>query len=156
VRIADETRQAFTRIAGDISEVQTLVRDIATASEEQSRGVTQINVAIGEVAKTALATSQQADELAASAAEMQAATETMRKDFERFKLRRVEAPKAGAGALSLDNLSPEMLAQLRSMFAAQAAQPTPAKANGNGRMNGGAGLNGKASADRDERGFANF
>jgi methyl-accepting chemotaxis protein len=154
VRIADETREAFTRIAGDIKEVQTLVRDIATASEEQSRGVTQINVAISEVAKTALSTSQQADELAASAAEMQAATETMRKEFERFKLRKIEMPKPGAGVLSIEDLSPEMMSQLRAMFGAQSGDGAAAPAHA--RLNGSAKLNGRANTDRDERGFANF
>lgn len=168
VRIADETRDAFTRIAKDINEVQTLVRDIAVASEEQARGVTQINVAIGEVARSALSTSQQADELAASAAEMQAATETMRSDFERFKLRRIEVAKAAA--ISLDNLTPEMMAQLRTLFAAQSAEggTAPARpaalangsrANGsqtNGTQANGTRANGRASADIDERGFANF
>jgi methyl-accepting chemotaxis protein len=166
VRIADETRQAFTRIAGDIEQVQTLVRDIAIASEEQARGVTQINMAIGEVAKSALATSQQADELASSAAEMSSATETMRRDFNRYKLRK--APVVKQGAVSLDNISPEMLAQLRSMMMAQFTADMPAarsdKSNGaakagqNGTRTNGAHANGSArhNADRDERGFTDF
>ena len=162
VRIADETRQAFTRIATDIEQVQTLVRDIAIASEEQARGVTQINQAIGEVAKSALATSQQADELAASAAEMSSATETMRRDFNRYKLRKAPAPKPGV--TSIDAIPPEVLAQLRSMMMAQfSADMTVAqadKANGKPRANGAlnGALNGAAhhNADRDERGFTDF
>ena len=152
VRIADETRAAFTKIAGDIQQVQTLVRDIAVASEEQARGVTQINLAVGEIAKSALATSQQADELAASATEMQSATETMRSDFSRFKLRPIEVPKSKA--VSLDSLSPEMLDQLRSMMAAQmgTAGPVYDKPLVNGHANGSA----RGNTDRDDRGFANF
>lgn len=144
VTIADETRAAFSKIAGDVKQVQTLVKDIAVASEEQARGVTQINVAIGEVAKSALATSQQADELAASAAEMQSATETMQKDFSRFRLRPVSAPKTSA--IALDSLSPDMLAQLRRMLMTEGA------ANGEARRMNGA----VSNTDRDERGFANF
>jgi methyl-accepting chemotaxis protein len=160
VRIADETRQAFTRIAGDIEQVQTLVRDIAIASEEQARGVTQINQAIGEVAKSALSTSQQADELAASATEMSSATETMRRDFNRYKLRKAAAPKPGV--TSLDSISPEVLAQLRSMMMAQFAAETPAtradKADKADKPRAHAGMNGaaKSNADRDERGFGDF
>ncbi len=151
VRIAGEARESFTRIATDIQEVQTLVRDIAVASEEQARGVTQINSAIGDVAKAALATSQQADELAASATEMQSATEVMRRDFDRFKLRQIATPRAETFGLA--DMSPEMMAQLRAIFAAEIGgrQPgatTPAKhANGAARP---------SSVDRDERGFANF
>jgi methyl-accepting chemotaxis protein len=151
VRIAGETREAFAKIAQDIKQVQTIVNDIAVASEEQSRGVTQINGAIGEIAKTALATSQQADELAASSNEMQAATETMRRDFSRFTLRPIEAPSARP--ITLDSLTPEMFAQLRTMFEAQ--MMPGARTNGDARKK----ANGAAhrpSADADERGFANF
>ena len=151
VRIAGETREAFARIAQDIHQVQTIVSEIAVASSEQSRGVTQINVAIGEIAKTALATSQQADELAASSNEMQAATETMRKDFNRFKLRPVQVAKPQA--ISLDTLTPEMFAQLRSMFEAQMGHLTNGKDHSARKLNGSAP---RPSADHDERGFANF
>lgn len=163
VRIAGETRESFLRIADDIKQVQTIVSDIALASDEQSRGVTQINVAIGEIAKTALATSQQADELAASSSQMQAATETMRRDFSRFKLRPVEVQ--GTRPITLDSLTPELLAQLRSMFETQSMQGAPSmpgapsmhapRPNGDARKK----TNGAAhrpNADHDERGFANF
>lgn len=151
VRIADEARESFTRISADIQEVQTLVRDIAVASSEQARGVTQINEAIGEVAKAALATSQQADELAAGAAQMQSATEIMRRDFDRFKLRKTAAPKAAG--FSLSDMTPEMMAQLRAMFAAEA----PAGQNGSGKKAANGRIAGSASSlDRDERGFATF
>ncbi|WP_126976384.1 methyl-accepting chemotaxis protein [Frigidibacter oleivorans] len=155
VRIADETRAAFSRIAEDITEVQRLVGDIAVASEEQSRGVTQINVAIAEIAKSALATSQQAEELAASTTEMATATDSMRRDFDRFTLRRIEPPKSAI--TTLDQLSPELLAQLRLMLAgaggaaATAPAPLPAGQPAARRPH----VNGK-SADHDERGFGNF
>jgi methyl-accepting chemotaxis protein len=155
VRIADETRQAFTRIAGDIEQVQSIVREIAVASDEQARGVTQINQAIGEVAKSALSTSQQADELAASSAEMSSATETMRRDFARYKLRKIVAPKATV--TSLDAVSPEVMAQLRSMMMAQLNAELPAAARGD-KARAHPGMNGaaKSNADRDERGFGDF
>jgi len=151
VRIADETREAFARIAQDIQQVQTIVNDIAVASDEQARGVTQINVAIGEIAKTALATSQQADELAASSNQMQAATETMRTDFSRFKLRPVELRKSSA--ITLDSLTPEMMAQLRAMIEGQIGQGSRPSGQGRVKMNGSAH---RSNVDHDERGFANF
>ena len=153
VRIADETRQAFTKIAGDIGQVKELVNDIAIASEEQARGVTQVTAAIGEVARSALTTSQQADELAASATQMSSATEMMRRDFNRYKLRKVTAPKPSA--TSLEDLSPEMLAQLRSMMMAQFGSNHPA-GNDRSKMNGTHAAASNANVDRDERGFADF
>jgi methyl-accepting chemotaxis protein len=146
VRIADETRQAFTKIAADIAQVQTLVSEIAVASDEQARGVTQINQAIGEVAKSALSTSQQAEELAASATQMSSATETMRRDFARYKLRKVTTREAGMDML--DNLSPEMMARLRAMMQAENAPKAAPTASMNGL--------GRTNADRDERGFKDF
>jgi methyl-accepting chemotaxis protein len=146
VRIADETSEAFTRIADDIQQVQKLVGEIAGASDEQARGVTQINGAIGEVAKSALATSQQADELAASAAEMQATTESILKDFSRFMLRKIEPPKPIAAALpALDKLPPDVLAQLRHLIANHVGGHQGAR-NGSARFD----------PDRDERGFTGF
>ena len=146
VRIADETSKSFGMIVGDIEKVRALVGDIATASEEQSRGVAQINSAIGEVARSALSTSQQADELAASAAEMQAATENMRAEVGRFKLRKPEP--VSMAMPGLDQLPADLLAQLQRMVAAQmglgAAAPQPVRKTG------------AVSADHDERGFAGF
>lgn len=151
VRIAGETREAFARIAQDIQEVQTIVNDIAVASDEQARGVTQINLAIGEIAKTALATSQQADELAASSNQMQAATEMMRGDFSRFKLRPVA--KSKPAPIDLDNLTPEMMAQLRAMLDGQAGMSGRSGSDDRARMNGSAH---RSKVDHDERGYANF
>ena len=145
VRIADETSRAFVSIADDIEKVKSLVRDIATASDEQSRGVAQMNGSIGEIAKSALSTSQQAEELAASVAELEAATESMRSEVARFRLR--QAP-ARAAALDLGAIPADLMAQIQSMIARHAPQ-TPAAAPRRAAA-------GPSSANRDQRGFANF
>ncbi|PRY86456.1 methyl-accepting chemotaxis protein [Donghicola tyrosinivorans] len=139
VRIASETSEAFSQIAGDIQKVRDIVSEIDRASGEQSRGVAQINDAIGEIAKAALATSQQAEELAATSAQMTSATTQMRNEIGRFKLRASTA--AMNGMPDLTNLSPEMLAQINKMMAGKA----PATAGA-----------GRGNSDRDERGFGNF
>ena len=141
VKIADETSRAFVSIADDITKVKTLVRDITTASGEQSRGVAQINLAIGEVAKSALSTSQQAEELAASAAEMQAATESMLTEIGRYRLRRRGAPQTEVAGLNLDGLPADLMAQIQMMIARQMAAPQSG---------------GIKPTDRDARGYANF
>ena len=147
MRIADEASHSFSQIADDIDKVRTLVRDISVSSEEQSRGVAQINTAIGEVAKSALSTSQQADELAASAAEMQAATSSMRQEMSRYRLRKPTAvPTAMPG---LDQISPEILAYLQDLVAARAPERSQSLAPRKP-------MNGTRSADHDERGFADF
>ena len=148
VRIADETSKSFGQIVDDIEKVRALVSDIATASEEQSRGVAQINIAIGEVARSALSTSQQADELAASSSQMQSAAEAMRQEMSRFSLRKAAATPLSA-IPGLEMLPPEMLAQIQRMMAGNGGVPAAlAMPVSNGQ--------GPRSADHDERGFAGF
>lgn len=141
VRIADETREAFSRITDEISEVKSIVEEIDRASEEQARGVAQISQAIGDIAKTTLSTSQQADELASTAAQMNAATQQMRAQVSKFQLRRTTAHPSQA--MSMDRMSPDMMAQLQKMFANGSA---PAA-----RVNGANG-----SIDKDGRGYGPF
>jgi len=162
VKIASQTSEAFEQIASDIDEVKTLVLDISTSSEEQMRGVEQINLAIGDVAKTALSTSQQADELAAISAQMQAATEHMRSELSRFTLRKI-APKTHALS-GLNGLDPAVLASIQSLLAQQGVVPKSGMNNGiPGRdfiskrspapkANGANG----SYRDQDERGFEDF
>jgi methyl-accepting chemotaxis protein len=150
VKIADETSKSFAVIVNDIEEVKTIVREISTASEEQSRGVAQINLSIGEIAKTALATSQQADELASGAAEMAAATASMRAEVGRFKLRKVDTKLHTLS--SLDQIPADLLAQLQSMLAAQMGGAAPAPT-----VNGAANrATAPRLADHDRRGFSGF
>lgn len=137
VAIADEVRASFMRIADDVKESELLMSSIAQASEEQSRGVAQINIAISEVAKAAMSASSQADQLAASSNEMRAATESVREALSRFKLRKV----TDLSPVIPEGLSPDLLAQIQAMIAAQAA-PAPVS-----RMTG---------SDRDSRGYGHF
>lgn len=148
VRLASETSESFEKIADNIGEVRELVETINRASEEQSRGVAQINSAIGEVARTALATSQQADELAATSAEMTAATESMSREISRFRLRPLSPSPADFGMVDgMENLPPEMMAKLKAMM----GNKLPSAGAGAGGANGAA-----SGGDHDERGFLNF
>ena len=148
VKIADETSRAFVSIADDIEKVKSLVTEIATASDEQSRGVAQINIAIGEIAKSALSTSQQAEELAASSSQLQAATESMRAEIARYRLRKQETRPIDG--LSFEGIPADLMAQIQAMIAGQMgmnrAAPAPARAAAAGNRN----------SDRDQRGFGSF
>ena len=141
VKIADEASRAFASIAGDIDQVRSFMREIAVASDEQARGVAQINTAISEVAKTALVTSQQAEEVAARVAEMEQASERMHREVSRFQLR---AQPAAVELPALDSLPPDIAAQVLALMKARTA-PTPKETHPSHR-----------SPDRDERGFKGF
>jgi methyl-accepting chemotaxis protein len=138
VRIADETSEAFTGISEQINQVKQIVEEIERASAEQSRGVAQISLAMGEIAKTALDTSQQADELAAAAAQMNAATDQMKAQVGRFKLRKADV---ALPSNIMQQMTPEMLAQIQRMMQSQPARPSSAS---------------KQSLDTDARGYGAF
>lgn len=138
VKVSAEAKAAFGAIAGDVKKSEELVSSIATASEEQARGVAQISIAIGEVAKAAMSTSSQADQLAALSSEMRAAIDSVTSTVARFKL---AARKISAG-LSLESLPPDIFAQIQQMIESRKSVVSPALK--------------VVSSDRDHRGFGRF
>lgn len=142
VKIADETSEAFTKITAEIDQVKEVVEEIDKASEEQARGVAQITQAIAEIAKTILATSQQADELAATSSQINGATQQINHEVARFKLRASGGYSAPVTPASMAQLSPDVMAQIQRMVDT---------GSGNGALNGGGG-----QSDKDKRGYGTF
>ena len=150
VSIAAETGSALEAIVGNVVKVRDLVSEIATASAEQSRGVSQINTAMGQVATAAQQGSQQAEELASSSAQLSSVAAQLHEEMARFKLR----PRQAANTVvpGLGELTPEQLRQLKALLLAQDAAPRqearPAARRGApGRV---------LPLDADERGFKHF
>lgn len=156
VAIAKETREALDQIVTNVVRVKDLVAEIAVASAEQSRGISQINVAMNQVSKASQEGSQQAEELAASSSELSKLAESMSESVRRFKLRE----RASAGALGLPGLNgmtAEMVEQLKALLGNQqrgdvAAPSKVAAAGGRPRKNASAII----PLDQDERGFGGF
>lgn len=117
VEIANETRVALDQIVGNVIKVKDLVAEIATASVEQSTGVSQINVAMNQVAKAAQESSQQAEELATASNELNRVANIMRSEIRNFKLR--ERPKQAndLANMGLEGLTPELLMQIKALLA---------------------------------------
>ncbi len=107
VGIADETAGALGEIVQNVTKVKDLVAEIAVASEEQAKGVEQVSSAMLQVNLGAQASSQQSEELAATAAELGQLAEVLRAQTVRFKLREKQAL---AGDLS--GMTPDMLHQM--------------------------------------------
>jgi methyl-accepting chemotaxis protein len=145
VSISTGVQQAFDQIANTVKKSGDLVTGISTASQEQSKGVTQINLATSELAREAVATSAQADQLAAASAEMNAATEAVKKALKMFKLRERKQSKE----IDLSSLSPEMLQKLIAMMPQDFSLPSPPPALNVESKN-------VTYLDRDSRGYANF
>jgi len=151
VGIANETREALDQIVGNVVKVKDLVAEIATASTEQSRGVSQINVAMNQVSKAAQEGSQQAEELASSSGELTNVANQMRVEISRFKLRERQHQASGVG---LENISPEMIRQIMAMMRAeQAGQGVAPKAAAPARAKSPKSV---LPLDADERGFSGF
>ncbi len=156
VAIAAETRSALEAIVGNVMQVRDLVGEIATASAEQSRGVSQINTAMGQVATAAQQGSQQAEELASSSAELSSVSAQLREEIARFRLR----PRQIANLVvpGLGELTPEQLRQLKALLAAQdveapSAARVPVRAHAASRRP----VPGRVlPLDADERGFKHF
>ena len=148
VNIAAETGDALDKIVTNVTKVKNLVSEISTASVEQSRGVSQINIAMGQVASAAREGSLQSEEQALSSTGLTAVASRTQQELSRFKLR---SRQRSSGLLSLDGITPELLRQLQAMLAQQNAvkapvAATPAKKSPKQVM----------PLDSDERGFGKF
>ncbi|MEY2700403.1 MAG: hypothetical protein RIQ52_1158 [Pseudomonadota bacterium] len=122
VRIANETRESLDRIVKDVVLVKELVAEITVASSEQSKGISQINVAMNQLAKSAHASHDQAANLAVASKDLGVVARRLADDVEHFSLREIETAASGAAVdmSVLDGLSPELLAQLMGMLEHQA------------------------------------
>jgi methyl-accepting chemotaxis protein len=164
VGIADETAEALGEIVGNVVKVKDLVGEIAAASEDQSRGVTQVNTAMVQVNQGAQAGSQQSEELASTADELGQLAEVLRDQTARFKVR-----AAGGHEYGSAGMTPEMLRQVIEEKIAEAIRagglvsvatpagdggPAVARPRATAKGDGDAGL--EMPLDRDERGYGEF
>ncbi len=79
VLISGKVKQALTNIATKIHQVDELAAEVATASSEQSKGISQISIAITEMDKITQANAANSEESAASAQELNSQAEIMQK-----------------------------------------------------------------------------
>jgi len=76
-QLVERTNGAFAEVAKSVSRVGQLLDEISSASEEQFRGVDQINVAVSEMEKVIQATAANAEESAAAAEQLSSQAEEM-------------------------------------------------------------------------------
>ena len=85
VRIAGETAASLTEIVSGINESSQLISDIATSSEEQSLGISQINTGIDHVADVIRQNNATAEESAAASMEMSSQANSLRSLIDEFE-----------------------------------------------------------------------
>jgi methyl-accepting chemotaxis protein len=76
--LTNATQEAFKENAEISRKIGQLVDEIATASEEQSNGIKQVNIAVGEMDKVTQSTAASAEESAAASEELNAQAEQMK------------------------------------------------------------------------------
>jgi methyl-accepting chemotaxis protein len=76
-RLADETGQAFTEVAGTSNKVAGLVGEIAAASGEQAHGIEQINTAVGQLDQVTQRNAAVAEESASASEQLNAQAENL-------------------------------------------------------------------------------
>ncbi len=76
--LAEETGEAFSRVAESAARVGELVGEIAAASSEQAQGLEQINTAVTEMDKVTQQNAATAEESASASEEMSAQAEQMK------------------------------------------------------------------------------
>ncbi|MDR2572405.1 MAG: methyl-accepting chemotaxis protein [Oscillospiraceae bacterium] len=85
--IAGDTATSFVGIVSEISESNQIVHEIAKSSEEQSAGITQINIGIDQVAQVIQQNSATAEESAAASEQLSSQSDMMRGLIEQVKLK---------------------------------------------------------------------
>ncbi len=91
VVIADETASALGEIVQNVVKVKDLVAEIAAASEEQAKGITQISASMVQTNESAQISSQQSEELSSTADELSSMADRLREEASRFTLKRGQA-----------------------------------------------------------------
>ena len=76
--LTNATQEAFKENADIARKIGQLVDEIATASEEQSHGIAQVNIAVTEMDKVTQSTAANAEESAAASEELSAQAEQMK------------------------------------------------------------------------------
>jgi methyl-accepting chemotaxis protein len=100
-RIAEDTAASLAEIVNGINESTQLVTEIATSSEEQTLGITQINRGIDQVAQVVQENSATAEQSAAASEEMSGQANMLQELIAQFKLkdgnnfRKLSAPSGG-------------------------------------------------------------
>ena len=85
--IANKTAKALDEIVNQISEISTLIEDVAKASSEQTISIEHINNGISQIASVTQSNTATSEESASVSEELSSQTETFRNMVSEFKLR---------------------------------------------------------------------
>ena len=87
IKAADEVEASFETIANNISEISSLILQIADSSSEQLESISSINTSVSEITGVVTDTSATAEESAAASQELNSQAEMLRQKVAFFKLK---------------------------------------------------------------------
>ena len=85
--LVEKTNGEFNEVAGSVTKVGELVSEISAASQEQSKGIDQVNTAIAEMDKVTQTNAANAEESASASEEMSAQAQELNSMLADFKLK---------------------------------------------------------------------
>ncbi len=98
--IATQTAESLDAILGGVSKVSDLAEEIATASNEQAEGISQINQGLGQIDQMIQQTTASAEESAATSEELSGQADELLTMLKRFQLKGEVSGQAGQLQLS--------------------------------------------------------
>ena len=83
-----------------VTEVTTIMKQIANASAEQSKGISQVGVAITQMDSVTQQNASLVEEVSAAAAALERQTEELQRSVQRFRLSAGDEQRAGSTAVN--------------------------------------------------------
>lgn len=91
MRIAESTSQALDKIVNEITKCSDLIAEIASASNEQAQGVSQVNIGLQQIDQVIQQNTASAEESAATSEELSGQASHLKGLLQRFRLKQNKA-----------------------------------------------------------------
>ncbi|MCU6667077.1 methyl-accepting chemotaxis protein [Silvania hatchlandensis] len=85
-KLVNDTGTTMEAVLRDVSEVTTIMKQIAAASEEQSKGISQVGVAITQMDGVTQQNASLVEQVSAAAAALERQTEELQRSVQKFRL----------------------------------------------------------------------
>jgi methyl-accepting chemotaxis protein len=130
VRLVAETGESLSRIVGKVSQIDSVVADIAAGAEGQSRALQEVNIAVNQMDQATRQNAVMAQETTAAARSMLQETQQLSEMVGQFRLGRTAS--TGAIRRELKKVAPHAFASAakttwRPSASADAAKPRPVR-----------------------------
>ena len=130
VRLVAETGESLSRIVGKVSQINSVLADIATGAEEQSRALQEVNTTVNQMDQATQQNAAMAEEATAAARSMLQETQQLSEMVGQFRLGRTAS--TGAIRRELKKVAPHAFAPAaktpwRPSASADAAKPRPVR-----------------------------